>query len=106
MGVTLTTADRAALVTLDRRLNTLLPVEYQGAYDAVEPAPMGSAGLRFDADGRVAWDEIWGSFCDLAMAGGPPHKGRLLQPGTLADTEAAPERYAEVVTEICRGVQM
>ena len=25
--------------------------------------------------------EIWGSFCDLAMAGGPPHKGALLEPG-------------------------
>jgi hypothetical protein len=104
--MTMDDATRAALVTLDRRLNTLLPEEYQGAYDAVEPTPMGAAGLRFDADGRVAWDEIWGSFCDLAMAGGPPHKGRLLQPGTRAEIDAAPERHAEVVEELCRGVRM
>ena len=104
--VPLTAADRSALVTLDRRLNTLLPQEYQGAYDAVEPTSMGSAGLRFDADGRVAWDEIWGSFCDLAMAGGPPHKGRLLRPGAPGDIAAAPDRHAEVVEEICRGVRM
>jgi len=96
----------AALALLERRLNILLPAEYQGADAIGEPTPMGSAGLRFDADGRVAWDQIWGSFCDLAMGGGPPHKGRLLQPATPADIDAAPERYAEVVQEICRGVQL
>jgi hypothetical protein len=67
---------------------------------------MRSAGLKFDADGKVAWDEIWGSFCDLAMAGGPPHKGKLLEPASLAEIEAQPERYAEVVAEICRGIRM
>ena len=98
--------DYAALALLERRVNLLLPEEYQGADPVVEPTPMGAAGLRFDGDGRVAWDEIWGSFCDLAMAGGPPHKGRLLQPGTRAGIDAAPERYVEVVQEICRGVQL
>ena len=91
--------DYAALALLERRLNMLLPEEYQGADTVVQPTPMGSAGLRFDADGRVAWDEMWDSFCDLAMAGGPPHKGRLLQPGTRAEIDAAPERYAEVVED-------
>src|SRR6188472_1553862 len=67
---------------------------------------MGSAGLKYDSDGKVAWDEIWGSFCDLAMAGGPPHKGMLLTPGTPAEIEARPERYGEVVEEICRGVTL
>ena len=101
----MTGADHSALIELDRRLNTLLPEEYQGTYDAVQPTPMRSAGLRYDADGRVAWDEIWGSFCDLAMAGGPPHKGRLLQPGTPHEVASAPERYSEVVKEICRGIR-
>jgi sirohydrochlorin cobaltochelatase len=104
--VTLADTDYAELALLERRLNMLLPEEYQDADSSVEPAPMGSAGLRFDADGRVAWDQIWGAFCDLAMGGGPPHKGRLLQPGSRADIVAAPERYAEVVQEICRGVQL
>ena len=96
----------AALAQLDARLETLLPEEYRGAVDAVQPTPMGSAGLRYDPDGRVAWDEIWGSFCDLAVAGGPPHKGRLLQPGAPADLSAATEQHAAVVQEICRGVRM
>jgi hypothetical protein len=29
----ITAADRSALIELDDRLNTLLPEEYQGAYD-------------------------------------------------------------------------
>jgi hypothetical protein len=67
---------------------------------------MGSAGLKYRPDGRVAWDQIWGSFCDLAMAGGPPHKGTLLEPGRRADIDREPEQYEEVAEEICRGVRM
>jgi sirohydrochlorin cobaltochelatase len=91
---------------LDVRLKTLLPAEYQDSYETIEPKPMRSAGLKYDADGQVAWDEIWGSFCDLAMAGGPPHKGRLLAPGTQTDIDAAFGRYDEVAEEICRGIRM
>ena len=67
---------------------------------------MGSAALKYDADGQVAWDEMWGSFCDLAMAGGPPHKGTLLEPGTEAEIDAQFGRYDEVAEEICRGIRM
>ena len=91
---------------LDGRLKTLLPTEYQETYEQMEPKPMRSAGLKYDADGQVAWDQIWGSFCDLAMAGGPPHKGRLLEPGTRDDIDAAFDRYDEVADEICRGIRM
>jgi hypothetical protein len=49
---------------------------------------------------------MWGSFCDLAMAGGPPHKGALLQPGTRDAIDADFNRYDEVVEEICRGIRM
>jgi hypothetical protein len=101
-----TDADRAALEEIDFRLRILLPEEYQDSYDTLTPAPMRAAGLRFDAEGRVAWNEIWGSFCDLAMAGGPPHKGRWLAPGTAAEIASARERYDEVVAELVRGVSM
>ena len=93
-----------ALEALDARLKTLLPEEYQDVYEQVEPTPMRSAGLKYDADGQVAWDQIWGSFCDLAMAGGPPHKGALLEPGTEPDINAQFDRYDEVADEICRGI--
>ncbi|MEQ1947338.1 MAG: hypothetical protein ABL995_09115 [Bryobacteraceae bacterium] len=99
-------SDQELLDLLDARLKTLLPEEYQDCYEDVQPVSMGSAGLKFDAEGKVAWDEIWGSFCDLAMAGGPPHKGKLLEPATPAQIAEQPERYREVVDEICRGVGM
>jgi hypothetical protein len=100
------TDTREALETLDQRLKLLLPEEYQESYETLEPTPMGSAGLKFDATGKVAWNEIWGSFCDLAMAGGPPHKGSLLAEGSREAIDAEPDRYAEVTNEICRGVMM
>jgi sirohydrochlorin cobaltochelatase len=98
--------DQRALEELDLRLRVLLPATYQDSYENLEPTPMGSAGLKYGPDGRVAWDQIWSSFCDLAMAGGPPHKGKLLEPGDADAIAAAPERYEEVVEEICRGITL
>jgi sirohydrochlorin cobaltochelatase len=89
---------------LNQRLQAILPPEYQDSYESLQPVPMGSAGLKYDNDGRVAWDEIWGTFCDLAMAGGPPHKGALLEPASSTEVDAAPDRYAAVTEEICRGI--
>jgi sirohydrochlorin cobaltochelatase len=96
--------DRGWLEELDVRLKTLLPAEYQHSYEDVQPLSMRSAGLKYGSDGTVAWDKIWGSFCDLAMAGGPPHKGALLEPGVEADINAQFARYDEVAEEICRGI--
>jgi sirohydrochlorin cobaltochelatase len=91
---------------LEARLRTILPEEYQDSYDDIQPVSMGSAGLKYGRDGRVAWDEIWGSFCDLAMAGGPPHKGTLLEPGRKEEIDTQPDRHREVVDEISRGITM
>ena len=85
--------DRNALDVLDARLRAMLPEKYQDRYDDVQPVSMGSAGLKYDLDGRVAWDEMWATFCDLAMAGGPPHKGALLGPATPAAIDAQPDRH-------------
>ena len=98
--------DRGIFEELEQRLKMLLPEGYQDRYDDVLPVSMGSAGLRFDQDGKVAWNEMWGSFCDLAMAGGPPHKGMLLEPAPADQIEAAPDAYSSVLSEICRGITM
>jgi hypothetical protein len=90
----------------EARLKTLLPEEYKDTYDDVQPVSMGSAGLKFASDGRVAWNEIWQSFCDLAMAGGPPHRGTLLEPATKAEIARESQSYTQVVNELCRGVQI
>jgi sirohydrochlorin cobaltochelatase len=97
---------QSALDELYATIALLLPETYQASYEALQPVSMRSAGLIYDDDGRVAWDRIWGSFCDLAMAGGPPHKGRLLEPATHAAVDAAPDRYDEVTWEIRRGITM
>jgi sirohydrochlorin cobaltochelatase len=91
---------------LEARLRTILPEGYQNRYEDIQPVSMGSASLKYGLDGRVAWDQIWGSFCDLAMAGGPPHKGTLLEPGREEEIETQADRYREVVQEICRGITM
>lgn len=92
------------LEALEARIKAILPEQYQDCYEDVQPVSMGSAGLKYDAEGRVEWDKIWATFCDLAMAGGPPHKGTLLAPGTAEGVAGEPEAYAGVVAEICRGV--
>jgi hypothetical protein len=102
----MTSEDRGKLAALEDRLRTILPEQYQDCYEDVQPVSMGSAGLKYEHDGNVAWNDIWVTFCDLAMAGGPPHKGILLDPGSQAEIEAEPDRYLHVVKEICRGVMM
>ena len=98
-----------ALESLEAKLRAILPGQYRDSYEQVVPVSMGSAGLKYDADGRVAWDQIWGSFCDLAMAGGPPHRGTLLQPATAEAVAANPEaqlRLMGVIEEIRRGISL
>jgi hypothetical protein len=98
--------EEAAWKELDAKIRLMLPPEYQAHYEEVQPVSMGSAGLRYDKRGRVAWDEIWESFCDLAMAGGPPHKGKFLEPASAEEIAAAPAAYEAVVEELCRGLAM
>jgi hypothetical protein len=95
-----------SLARLTQSLDADLPSEYSGQLDAVSPRSMGSASLRYDTDGLVPWDKIWTSFCDLAMAGGPPHRGKLLEPVSLEAIAAEPEQYAAVVRELQRGIQL
>jgi hypothetical protein len=104
--MTMTAEDLRELRALDAKIRLLLPPEYQDRFETVEPVSMRSAPIKYAADGRVAWDEMWGSFCDLAMAGGPPHKGTLLEPGEAAAIETQRDRYEDVVSEICRGITL
>ncbi|MEM6284068.1 MAG: cation diffusion facilitator family transporter, partial [Chloroflexota bacterium] len=67
-------------------LVNLLPPRYLDSVPSA--APMGAVGLKFADDGSVAWNEIWTDFCDLALAGGPPHRGKLLEPVDPAQVKA------------------
>lgn len=98
--------DLADLASLDARVDSLLPPQYQSCFESVNPRSMGSASLKYGADARVAWDQIWTHFCDLAIAGGPPHRGSLLEAPTPDEVAAEPAGYQFVRDEIIRGLRM
>jgi hypothetical protein len=85
---------------------SLLPKDYGGRLDAIAPSSMGSASLIYDEEGSVPWDRIWTSFCDLAMAGGPPHRGSLLANVPIEDVARQRAQYDRVVAELRRGIEL
>jgi sirohydrochlorin cobaltochelatase len=94
------------LGALDDRVSAILPPRYREPGAAVSPAPMGAAPLVFGPDGEIAWDQLWQGFCELALAGGPPHRGTLLEAPPRDETLADPERYREVRRELARGIRL
>jgi hypothetical protein len=97
---------QAELSGLNAKVNAILPLQYQYCFEAVNPRSMGSAALKYDSQSRVAWDQIWTLFCDLALAGGPPHRGTLLESPTAEEVEAEPAGYFLVCEELTRGIRM
>lgn len=75
---------------------------------------MPSAPMRYNDDGSVAWEQMWTTFCALASAGGPPHRGELLRAPDAAEVGSAEVGSAEVgsaayqraVDEIIRGIRL
>ena len=65
-------------------------------------APMGAAPFLWTADGRPDWGGMWTTFCELALYGGPPHRGpdsalRASAPGASASDAA-------MLAEMRRGI--
>jgi sirohydrochlorin cobaltochelatase len=86
-------------------LGSILPPRYQDSSQSVSAAPMKAVDLAYDAQGEVAWDAMWEGFCELAIAGGAPHRGTLLEPVHEAAILANPDRQEWVLTEIERGLR-
>lgn len=84
----------------------ILPPRYQEAGVQVSAAPMGAAALEYDAGGAVAWDAMWTGYCELALAGGPPHRGTLLEPVSPEAVAAKPQEHEAVLREIERGLTL
>ena len=83
----------------------ILPPRYKNGQQ-VSAAPMGSGPMRYTEEGQVAWDKMWTSFCDLALAGGPPHRDTLLEPVPPDEVRADMEGYERVLVEIERGLRL
>ena len=91
----------------EAKLDALLPPQYKnGESTGVSAAPMGAADLKTDVEGKVAWDEMWEDFCDLALAGGPSHRGELLEPIDPQLVKLNPSGYANALAEIERGLRL
>lgn len=74
------------------------------ALTTFEPASavMSAAPFAYLPDGRPDWGSMWTTFCELALYGGPPHRGEdsaLSEPGA----EAAP-LPSDLFAEIQRGI--
>lgn len=65
---------------------------------------MASAPMRYTEDGQADWGNMWDSFCALALDGGPPHRGTMLEPGDCGDP--AGPAYQWATGEIIRGIAL
>ena len=86
--------------------SSAVPPRRDTAGKPISAAPMASAPMRYTDDGQVAWDQMWTDFCDLALAGGPPHRPSVLEPADAGAVRAAPEDYARVIGELERGLHL
>ncbi len=98
----------AVLETKDlERLNNGALLAVADGIEYVKPipaAPMTAAEFLYNEDGTPNWGDMWQTFCELALYGGPPHRGddsALLVPEAEED---APTRVNETIEEIKRGI--
>jgi hypothetical protein len=66
-------------------------------------APMAAAPFVWRADGRPDWRAMWSSFCELALFGGPPHRGPDNPLHAVKPTDDG-AGTTDAVAEIRRGI--
>ncbi|MCC6959191.1 MAG: hypothetical protein IT301_05035 [Dehalococcoidia bacterium] len=76
-------------------------------FDFVAPptmtaASMSSADFVYTEDGRPDWGAMWTGFCELALYGGPPHRGE--ESALNARLEGEPTPGLDAIREIRRGI--
>jgi hypothetical protein len=96
------------------RLRALLQVEGAAETLEIQPRPpvsalpMAGAPFVWRDDGRPDWGAMWTSFCELALFGGPAHRGEdsaLAAPDPVADTAPIPTAAdAAMLAEVRRGI--
>jgi len=75
--------------------------EYAPAPRPDPAAPMASAPFVWTADGRPDWGSMWTTFCELALYGGPPHRG---PESALRAPNGATGTDGEMLAEMRRGI--
>ncbi len=100
---TIAADDWAAVVEQTASIEKLELVDHHGERIIDSPRAMASAPFAYKDDGRPDWGSMWKGFCELALYGGPPHRGpeaalEVPQAGTGAIVEN------EMVEELIRGI--
>ncbi len=88
----------SALAPSIRRLEQM---DHHG--EPIAAVPMASAPFQYRDDGRPDWASMWQGFCELALYGGPPHRGvdeALSAPSSGTDEVVRDD----TVDEIIRGI--
>jgi sirohydrochlorin cobaltochelatase len=86
-----------------RKLGGVRSLEVIAPPAEVSARPMGSAPFLWREDGRPDWAAMWTDFCDLALYGGPPHRGEE----TALHAPVAPVPLSgdePMIAEIRRGI--
>jgi len=81
-------------------------VSQQGraAAPAVSAAPMAPAPFLWRKDGRPDWGNMWQGFCELALFGGPPHRGEA-QALRVSLQPPRDTMHSGAIEEIQRGIR-
>ncbi len=96
-----------AVVPLAQTLDSLVSSPSGWAVEFVVPptskaASMSSAPFVYREDGRPDWGAMWTGFCELALYGGPPHRGEADALHSVVD--GLPVAGFDAIAEIRRGI--
>ena len=80
------------------------PTANASAAAPVSAAPMSAAPFIWREDGRPDWGNMWQGFCELALFGGPPHRGEESALHAPAAPSEKPTSESEAIAEIQRGI--
>ncbi|TAJ18662.1 MAG: hypothetical protein EPO65_08470 [Dehalococcoidia bacterium] len=92
-------------IALERALRGPFVGDIVESADDLGPAgyTMSSAPFTYREDGRPDWSQMWQSFCELALFGGPPHRGPG-NPVQLVDLDAPAPAVGDPIGEMRRGI--
>jgi hypothetical protein len=75
--------------------------EYAPPVRGDRAVPMAAAPFLWKDDGRPDWARMWTSFCELALYGGPPHRG---PESALRAPNGAARSDGDMLAEMRRGI--
>lgn len=107
LPVTMATAPIASLDALRPALDATADRirEFTPLPRGLPAAPaMSAAPFVWRPDGRPDWSAMWTTFCELALYGGPPHRGPESALRAPAEAGAVAESGGEMLEEMRRGI--